>query len=208
MQGPDEQGCRDANRCSKQDIEHQHRSALRIGRQWCEVGGDIEGGPVAEEYAADEGRHAGGDRHRKKRVDADFRQHQFDGKEHAADRRVECRSNASTGSTGDEDDSLSHGHADHLPEGRTERGADLNDRTFATNRCTRADRQGGCERLGHRDHGADDAATVVDRVHHLGDAVTLRLGCEIADDEGDADCTDDWDQNDQRTPGRRRGEQA
>ena len=59
---------------------------------------------------------------------------------------------------GDQDDALAHGHADHLPEGRTERGADLDDRTFATNRCTAADRQRGCERLGHRDHGADDAA--------------------------------------------------
>ena len=49
MEGPDEKGRRDTNRCSKQNIEDQHRGAFRIRRQWCEVGWDIEGRLVAKE---------------------------------------------------------------------------------------------------------------------------------------------------------------
>ena len=49
-------------------------------------------------------------------------------------------------------------------------------------------------------------ALVVDRVHHLRHAVALGLGREVGDQEGDDHAADDRNQDDQRAPGRRRGE--
>ena len=92
------------------------------------------------------------------------------------------------------------------PKRRAERRADLDDRSFAADRRAAADRQRRGQRLHHRDDRPDHAALVVDRVHHLGHAVALRLGREIADDEGDADRADHRHQDDPRSPRGRRGE--
>ena len=73
--------------------------------------------------------------------------------------------------------------------------ADLDDRPLAADRRARADRQRRGQRLDDRDDAANVAALVVDRVHHLGDAMTLGLGREalhqIDDDEAAEDRRED-----------------
>jgi hypothetical protein len=58
-----------------------------------------------------------------------------------------------------------------------------------------------------RDHGADDPALVVDRVHHLRHPMAFRLGRKLRHQESDADRADHGDQDDERPPGARRGKE-
>ena len=197
MQTAHEQCGRDSDRRTKHDIQQQNKRAARRHRQRRKVRRDVERGPRAEENSADERRGAGRERHRQERVHADFGQHQFGREQHAANRRVERRS-----------DALSHRHADQLSKCRAEGRADLDDRTFSTDRGAAANRQRRGQRLRHRHDRPDHAPVIVDRIHDLGHAVALCLGCEGADDEGHADPAYHRHEDDPRAPGRWRREQV
>ena len=77
--------------------------------------------------------------------------------------------------------------AHHAAQGRAKRRADLDDRTFAPDRRSRADRQGRSEGFDHGDDSADVAALVEDRVHYFGHAVALGLRSEILHQEHDGE---------------------
>ena len=162
----------------------------------------------AEEDTADEGRGAGGERDRQEGPRAQFRHQQFDGEHHAADRRIEGRGDAGAGAGGNQRDPLPRRHVNHLAERRAERGADLDDRTFAADRGAGADRQSRRERLDQGDDRPDHAFLVVDRVHHFGHAVALRFRREVGDQERDDEPADDRHQNDEESPRARRREYA
>ena len=68
-----------------------------------------------------------------------------------------------------------------------------------------ADRQGGGERLDQRDDRPDPAAVVVDGVDHFGDAASLGFRGEVLHQVGDAGGPGNRNQDDQRSPGARRG---
>ena len=161
-----------------------------------------------EDEPADKRRRAGGGGDRQEGIDADLGQHQFDREHDAADRRVEGRRDPRPGARRDKRDALPGWHADQLPQGRTQRRADLDDRPLAADRGAAANRQCRRQRLGDRDDRPDAPAIVIDRVHHLGDAVAFRLGRKLRDDKGDADRPNRRHQNDPRPPGVRRGEDA
>ena len=166
----------------------------------------LEGWLVAKEPAPHEGGRARRDRNRQKGVDTHFRQHQFDGEHDAADRRIEGRGDARARAGGDQGDTLAGRHGDDLPQRRTDGRADLDDWAFASNRRPAANRESRCERFHQRDDRPDLALLVVDGVHHLGHAVALGFGSEVADEEGNDDAADDRRQYDERAPSARRRE--
>ena len=107
---------------------------------------------------------------------------------------------AGSGAGGNQRDALPRRHADHLPERRAERGADLDDRSFASDRRAGADRQRRGERFDQRHDWSDDAVLVVDCVHNLGHAMAARFRCEIRDQKSDEHAADDGHQDDERAP--------
>ncbi len=139
-------------------------------------------------------------RHRQERTDADLGHHQFDGEHDAADRRVEGRCNARARAGSDQDDPLTGGHPDDLAQGRPERRADLDDRPLAPDRGAATDRDRGGQRFDDGDDRPNDAALVVDRVHHFRHAMALRFRREGRNQEGHANRAHDRDQDDQRAP--------
>ena len=151
---------------------------------------------------------AGGKRHREKRPSAQFRHHQFDGEHHPADRRVEGRRNAGSGAGGNHGDALPRCHADDLPERRAERRADLDDRSFASDRRAGPNRQRGGERFDERHDWSDDTVLVVDCVHNLGHAMAASLWSKIRNEKSDEDAADDGHKDDERAPWTRRSECA
>ena len=141
--------------------------------------GDHEGGVVAEEEPADVRRRHRRDGDRDQGAGADLVEHDLDGEEHAADRRVEGGGDAGPGAGGNQGDALPHRHAQELAQRGAEGGADLDDGPFAADRPAAADRQRGGERLDQRDDGPDHPLVVVDGIHDLGHAVPFRLRGEV-----------------------------
>ena len=165
-----------------------------------------EGRLVAKKHPPDEGRGSRRQRHRQESPDADFGHHQLDCEQHAADRRIEGRSDAAAGAGGNENDALPLRHADDLAQGRAERRADLDDRPLAADGRSAADRDRRGERLHDSDDRADHAAIVVNRIHDLGHTVPFRFGSEFGDEEGDADGPDHRHEDHERSPWAGRGE--
>ncbi len=205
MNAADETGGGDPDQTAEDRVKQQQRHRVGVRRHRHDRR-HLEGRLIAEEPTPDEGRRAGRDRHRQKGVDAHFRQHQFDREHDAADRRIESRGDARARAGGHEGDSLPRRHGDDLPERRADGRADLDDRPLAPDRRSAADGERRGERFDQGDDRPDHALLVVDRVHHLGNAVPLGLGGEIADQEGDDDAADDRRQNDERAPSARRRE--
>ena len=121
----------------------------------------------------------------------DFRQQNFQRKQHAAERRVEGRRDPRSGARRKQRDLLPGRQPDHLRERRAQRRADLDDRAFAADRRAAADRKRRGQRLDDRDLAADVAALVEDRVHHLGNAVSLGLRRKMLDEVDDDEAADD-----------------
>ncbi len=159
-----------------------------------------------EEPVADKSGGAGGERHGEKGAHAHFRHHQLDREHDAADRRVEGRRDAGAGAGADQRDALPGIEPQNLTDARSERGANLDDRSFAADRRAGADGKRRRDRFDDGDDRPDDALFVVDGVHDLGDAVTAGFRGEIRDQRGDHHAADDRRQDDERTPraGRRK----
>jgi hypothetical protein len=67
---------------------------------------------------------------------------------------------------------------DGLRESRAQRCADLDNRPLAANRGPAADRERGGQRFDDRNLTADVAVLVKHSIHHLGNTVAFRFGCE------------------------------
>ena len=134
-------------------------------------------------------------------------QHQFDGEHHTADRRVEGRGDAGACTGGDQRDALPGRHGDELTERGAKRSADLDDRSLAADRRARTDRDRRRERLHRGDDRTDLALPVIDRIHHLGYAVSARFRRKILHQEGHDHAAGDRHQDDQSAPRARRREQ-
>jgi hypothetical protein len=110
---------------------------------------------------------------------------------------------AATREIRDQGDALARRHTDNLTQRGAERGTNLDDRAFASDRGATTDRNGGGQGFHQRHYGADHASLVVDRVHHLRHSVALGLRGKIAHQKGHADGTQHRNQDDQRSPRRR-----
>jgi hypothetical protein len=104
-------------------------------------------------------------------------------------------------------DALSRRHADNLSQGRAERRADLDDRSFAADRGAAADRDRRGERFHHGDNRPNHSAVVVDRIHDFGDAVPAGLGREFCDEKGNGNRPDYRHQDHESSPWARRGKE-
>ena len=179
-------GARARRTGSRFDVEGVGRRELDFRHPESRVGADQD--------PTDLCRGAGGDDDRQEGPVGDLRQQDLQGEQHPAERRVEGRGDARAGAGRKQRHLLPGREADGLREGRAERGADLDDRAFPSDRRAGADRQGGRERLHHRHLPADVAVLIEDRIHHLGHAVALGFGREslhhpdhdqAADDRGE-----------------------
>jgi hypothetical protein len=121
-----------------------------------------------------------------------------------ADRRIESGRDTRACARGDQSDPLARRHADHLAKRGTERRSDLDDRTFPSDRRTATDRNGRRQGFNQRHYGSDDAALVVDGVHHFWDPMALGLGGKIGHQEGHADGAHHRNQDYQCAPRRGR----
>ncbi len=179
---------------SAQDAEIHERQPLLeaegLRQRKLDLGND-EGRVRPDQDSADQCRGAGRDDDRKKSPVGNLGQQDFEREQHAAERRVESRRNAGASAGGKQRHLLQGREPDRLGKGRTQRRADLNDRTFPPDRRSAADRQSRGQRLDDRDLPADVAAAVEDRVHHLGHAVSLGLGREALNEEDDDHPADD-----------------
>ena len=70
-------------------------------------------------------------------------------------------------------------HPHYLAEGRPESRADLDDRTFASDRGTAADRDRGGQGFYHGNDRPDHAPFVVNCIHDLRHTVALRFGSKV-----------------------------
>ena len=165
------------------------------------MAGHQEGRRKAEGKPPDIGGGAGRQNHRDERAGGKLRQHQLDREKHRAERRVEGRGDPRARARRDHGDDLPCPKPEKLPKDRSDPRADLDDRAFAPDRGARADRQRRGERLHQDDLWADLAAAVVDRVHHLGHAVALRLGRETAHKPDHDQPADDRRKDDERAVG-------
>jgi hypothetical protein len=78
--------------------------------------------------------------------------------------------------------------------------------TFTAHRRASADGERRGERFDDGNHRPDYAVFVIDRVHHLGHAVSARFRREFSDQEGDDLSADDRNEDDQHAPRARRRE--
>ena len=128
-----------------QDSEHDKSDRLlqteRLSQRKLDVRDD-EGRIGSDQYPADGRRGAGCNDDRKKGAVRHLGQQNFQREQNAAERRVEGRSDSGAGSSGEQRDLLRSRELDGLRESRTQRRADLNDRTFAADRRPTADRKG------------------------------------------------------------------
>src|SRR5271155_5488947 len=205
MQTADKSGRRDAGDgpeyCVK--AENDGRGDIDADRRqmW-----DREGRLRPEEEPPDESRGAGRQRYRQEGADADLGHHQLDREHDAADRGIKSRSDASAGTSGDEDDPLPGRHSHDLAQGGAKGRADLDDRALASDRRTAADSNRRGQRLDDGNDRPDYPSLIIDRIHDLRYPVPAGLGCESRDEEGDRHGADRRYQDDECTPGARRRE--
>jgi len=187
----------------------QRRQRGRMLRRQ-QFGRNGERGVNAEKDSSDKGRRPGRKGDGQKCARAELRHQQLDREHDAADRRIEGGSDAGAGAGAGrhQRDSLPGRHADQLAECRAQRGADLDDGTFAAYRGAGADRKCRRERLDQRHDRSNHAFLVIDRVHHFGHAMAARFRSEICDQEGDKEAADNGNQDDIGAPRARRRENA
>ena len=204
MQSPDETCRRDAAQGAEHGEQDKHEQCVRIDRHGLKRRHE-ESGRIAKEPAAHERRRPRRDRDRKERLHAHLGHHQLDGEHHPADWRIEGGRDTRACARSDQSDPLARRHADYLAKRGAERRADLDDRTFPPDRRTAADRDGRSQGFDQRHNGSDDAALVVNGVHHFWDPMAFGLGGKIGHQEGHADGAQHRNQDYQRAPRRGRG---
>jgi hypothetical protein len=185
----------------------QRRQRGRMLRRQ-QFGRDGERGVNAEKDAPDKRRRPGRKGDGQECARAELRHQQLDREHDAADRRIEGGSDAGAGTGPHQRDPLPGRHADQLAECRAQRGADLDDGTFAAYRGAGADRDCRRERLDQRHHRSNHTFLVIDRVHHFGHAMAARFRGEICDQEGDKEAADNRNQDDIGAPRAWRRENA
>ena len=130
MQGIDKPRRGDTGQATQHRVQHQQHCRAGVGVQRRDMRHQKRR-LLAEEPASHERRCTRRDRDRQERVRADLRHHQLDGEHHAADRRIERGRDAGSRAGRHQRDPLTRRHADDLPQCRTQRRADLNDRALA-----------------------------------------------------------------------------
>jgi hypothetical protein len=176
-----------------------HRDALRSVH-----GGNDERRCIAEQALADVRRRRRGQRDRNQCPDAHLVKQHLDREEDTADRRVERGRDAGTSAGRNERRPLPPRHPRETAEPGGERRGDLHDRTLAPDRPPAPDRDGRRDRLHDRDDGPDDRFAVIDRVHHLGHAMPLRLRREVLHQKDDEERAEHGCEHDGRPPRARR----
>ncbi len=126
---------------------------------------------VAERGASDDARGDRREHDHAERLRREVAQDQLHREEHTGQWRVEGRRDAAGRAAGDQHPHPRLGQPDQLAHRGTERGADLHDRSFATDGSATADAQRGRQRLDRRHLRGDPPAAAGNGVHDFGDAV-------------------------------------
>ncbi len=157
---------RERDRLFEAEISGRRKHDLRDG----------EGRVGPDQDAANQGGRARRDDDRQKGAVGDFGQQDFEREKDAPQRRVERRRDPGAGARRKQGDFLPGRKADRFRKGRSERRADLDDRSLPAHRRAGADRQGRGEGLDDRDDAANVAAPVINGVHDFGDAMAPGFG--------------------------------
>ena len=200
MQAADEAGRGDADDGAQHRIEQQHDQRRWRRRSSAPVGGTWKAGCVAEEPAADEGRGAGGERHRQEgaTLTSGIISSMANITPPIGVLKVAAMPAPAPAAT----------RVMRWPAGmrmiwpRVEPSAEpiWMIGPSRPDRGAAADGERRGQRFHHRHDRPDHAALVVDRVHHLGHAVALGLRREVADQEGHDDRADHRHQDDPARP--------
>ena len=158
-------------------------------------GRDLEHRPGAQQLHMDSGGKSAGDHQRDKRPRLEFKQQQFDGQNHAGDRRVEGRRHARRRAAGQQNFALGSGGMKRLSDQRADGAAGLDDWAFRAERAAGADGDGRGNRFQDRHSRLDAAAIDQYRFHSFGNAVALDLRGPILRHEADDNSADDRDEN-------------
>ena len=167
------------------------------------VGGDGEGGDIAEVDATNDAGGDGGDDHGGELHQAELGQDDLQSEHHPGDRGVEGGGDPGRRAARDQVADPSVRQVEQLADGGAQGGADLDDGPFAADRPAAADADGRCQRLDHDDDGTDAAAAQGDGFHHLGYAVPLGLAGQEVDHRSHQQATEGRDDDDVVGPHKR-----
>ena len=142
-----------------------------------------EGGVGADVDAGDHGAHDRAHHHRRERAQAVMADHHLEREEHAGDRGVEGARDRRGDAAAEQGLGQRRGEPQALGDRAAEGGAEMHDRALAADRGAAADRgdadEGRGEALAERHAAAAQGA----RLHHLGHALRLAPGQDVADQE-------------------------
>ena len=127
--------------CRAQKSQDEIKEQLPVAFQ--QIGGYLKGGEVALELMGDDGGHDRRDDNRRQLGKAEIAEDDFHREQSAGHRRIEGRRNSGRSPAADKGFHALGGDPEKLADGRTEAGADLDDRPFTPHRSPRADGDGG-----------------------------------------------------------------